>query len=110
MPSPLLYGDLLYQVNDTVSVATCYQAITGKVLWQGRLGKPKAEGFSASPVGVNGKVFFTNDVGETFVLKAGKQFELLGVNRLESPVLASPALVDGRWYFRTDQHLMAIGN
>ncbi len=109
VPSPLLYGDLLYQVNDMVSVATCYEATTGKVLWQGRLGEPKTEGFSASPVGVDGKVFFTNDAGETFVLKAGKKFELLRVNRLEAPVLASPALVDGRWYFRTDKHLLAIG-
>ncbi len=110
VPSPLLYDDLLYQVNDMVSVATCYEAATGKVLWQGRLGEPKSEGFSASPVGVDGKVFFTNDAGETFVLKAGNKFELLRVNRLEAPVLASPALVDGRWYFRTDRHLLAIGN
>ena len=110
VPSPLLYGDLLYQVNDMVSVATCYQAATGEVLWQGRLGEPKSEGFSSSPVAVDGKVFLTNDAGETFVLKAGRQFELLRVNRLEAPVLASPALVDGRWYFRTDRHLMAIGN
>lgn len=110
VPSPLLYGNLLYQVNDMVSVATCYEAATGKVLWQGRLGEPKSEGFSASPVGVDGKVFFTNDAGETFVLKAGNKFELLRVNRLEAPVLASPALVDGRWYFRTDRHLLAIGN
>lgn len=110
VPSPLLYGDLLYQVNDMVSVATCYRAATGEVLWQGRLGEPKSEGFSASPVGVDGKVFFTNDAGETFVLKAGNRFELLRVNRLEAAVLASPALVDGRWYFRTDRHLLAIGN
>ncbi len=110
VPSPLLYGDLLYQVNDMVSVATCYQAATGEVLWQGRLGEPKSEGFSSSPVAVDGKVFLTNDAGETFVLKAGRQFELLRVNRLEAPVLASPALVDGHWYFRTDRHLMAIGN
>ena len=109
VPSPLLYDDLLYQVNDMVSVATCYEAATGKVLWQGRLGEPKAEGFSAAPIYVDGKVFFTNDAGETFVLKAGKKFELLRVNRLEAPVLASPALVDGRWYFRTDRHLLAIG-
>ena len=110
VPSPLLYHDLLYQVNDMVSVATCYRATTGEVLWQGRLGEPKSEGFSASPVGVDGKVFFTNDAGDTFVLKAGSKFELLRVNRLEAPVLASPALVDGRWYFRTDRHLLAIGN
>jgi outer membrane protein assembly factor BamB len=67
------------------------------------------EGFSASPVGVDGKVFFTNDMGETFVLKAGPQFELLRVNKLSERTLASPALVDGRWYIRTSRHLLAIG-
>jgi outer membrane protein assembly factor BamB len=67
------------------------------------------EGFSASPVAVDGKVFFTNDQGETFVLKAGPVFEVLHVNNLGEQTLASPALVDGKWYIRTAQHLFAIG-
>ena len=50
-------------------------------MWQGRLGVAQREGFSASPVAVDGKVFFTNDEGETFVLKAGPTFELLHVNK-----------------------------
>jgi outer membrane protein assembly factor BamB len=110
VPSPLLYGDYLYMVNDMVSVATCYEAKTGRLMWQGRLGKSHREGFSASPIGVQGKVFFTNDEGETFVLKAGPEFELLHVNRLNARTLASPALVDGRWYFRTSRHLYSIGS
>jgi len=109
VPSPLLYGDYLYLVNDMTSIATTFDASTGKLMWQGRLGVAMREGFSASPVGVNGKVFFTNDEGETFVLKAGSTFELLHVNRLNAQVLASPALVDGKWYFRTDRELLAIG-
>ena len=48
-----------------------FEAATGKVMWQGRLGVAQREGFSASPVAVDGKVFFTNDEGETFVLRAG---------------------------------------
>ena len=67
------------------------------------------EGFSASPVAVDGKVFFTNDEGQTFVLKAGPTFELLHVNDIGERTLASPALVDGRWYVRTDRNLYAIG-
>ena len=110
VPSPLLYGDYLYIVNDMASIATCFEAVTGKLMWQGRLGVATREGFSASPVGVDGKVFFTNDDGETFVLRAGPTFELLHVNRLNAGILASPALVDGRWYFRTDRELLAIGN
>jgi outer membrane protein assembly factor BamB len=109
VPSPLLYGDHLYLVNDMSSIATAFKAATGEVLWQGRLGVARAEGFSASPVGVDGKVFFTNDDGETFVLRAGPTFTLLQVNQLNARVLASPALVDGRWYFRTDRDLVAIG-
>jgi outer membrane protein assembly factor BamB len=110
VPSPLLYGDYLYLVNDMAAIATCFEAATGKVMWQGRLGVARAEGFSASPVGVDGKVFFTNDDGETFVVRAGPVFELIRVNALDAPVLASPALVDGRWYFRTNRELIAIGS
>ena len=71
MPSPILYGDQLYMVNDMASIVTALEATTGKTLWQGRLGVARREGFSASPVAVDGKVFFTNDDGETFVLRAG---------------------------------------
>ena len=67
------------------SIATTFDAATGKLMWQGRLGVAMREGFSASPVGVDGKVFFTNDEGETFVLKAGPTFELLRREPLERP-------------------------
>jgi outer membrane protein assembly factor BamB len=109
VPSPVLYGDYLYMINDMASIATCIEATTGKVMWQGRLGVANREGFSASPVAVDGKVFFTNDDGETFVLKAGPTFELMRTNRLGESILASPALVEGRWYIRTDRSLIAIG-
>ena len=109
VPSPILYGDFLYLVNDMTSIATALNAATGEVLFQGRLGVATREGFSSSPVGVDNKVFFTNDEGETFVLRAGATFDLLHVNRLNAQVLASPALVERKWYFRTDRELLAIG-
>ena len=110
VPSPLLYGDYLYTLNDMSSVVTCFEAATGQVMWQERLGRPSREGFSASPIAVDGKVFFTNDGGETFVLKAGPEFELLHKSEIGSRTLASPALVDGRWYIRTVDELLAIGH
>jgi outer membrane protein assembly factor BamB/rhodanese-related sulfurtransferase len=109
VPSPIVYGDQLYTVNDMASIVTSFEAASGKVLWQGRLGVAQREGFSASPVAVDGKVFFTNDQGETFVVKAGPAFELIRTNRIGESTLASPALVDGRWYIRTDRSLFAIG-
>ena len=109
VPSPILYGESLYMVNDMASIVTSLDARTGRLMWQGRLGVAQREGFSASPVAVDGKVFFTNDDGDTFVLRAGPTFEILHVNRLGEQILASPALVEGRWYFRTGSRLIAIG-
>lgn len=109
IPSPLLHDGILYMVNDMQSIGTAYDAKTGEVLWQGRLGEAARESFSASPVLVDGKIFFTNDQGETFVLQAGREFKLLHVNQLNARTLASPALVDGTWYWRTDRELIAIG-
>jgi outer membrane protein assembly factor BamB len=109
VPSPILVGEHLYIVNDMASIVTSIEATTGKVVFQGRLGTAQREGFSASPVAVDGKIFFTNDDGETFVLRAGPTFELLHVNDIGEATLASPALVDGRWYIRTNRSLFAIG-
>ena len=109
VPSGVVVGDVLYLVNDMQSVLSAFEAKTGRLLFQDRLGEARREGFSSSPVAVGGKVFFTNDEGETFVLEAGREFNLLHVNRLGEPIYASPALVDGRWYFRSASSLVAIG-
>jgi outer membrane protein assembly factor BamB len=110
VPSTIVVGDQLYMVNDMQSVVTSLQAKTGELLFQGRLEEARREGFSASPVAVGGKIFFTNDDGETFVLASGPKFQLLRINRLNARTLASPALVEGRWYFRTDRELICIGS
>ena len=110
VPSGLVHGEYLYLVNDMQSILTVHEAKTGKVVYQDRLGEPVREGFSVSPVAIGDKLFFTNDEGQTFVVQAGATFKLLRTNELKARVLASPALVDGIWYWRTDRHLLAIGN
>ena len=77
VPSGIVVGDLLYLINDMQSILTVYEAATGKLVYQDRLGVAIREGFSASPVHVNGKMFLTNDDGQTFVVEAGRQFKLL---------------------------------
>ena len=108
VPSGIVVGDLLYLINDMQSILTVFEAATGTLVYQSRLGVAVREGFSASPVHVNGKVFFTNDEGQTFVVEAGRAFKLLHVNELGARTLASPALVDGTWYWRTGESLVAI--
>ena len=110
VPSPLLLGNYLYTVNDMASVVSCHNAKTGEIAGQLRLGEAVREGFSTSPIAVDGKIFFTNDQGETFVLSQPPDFKLLHVSTLGEQTLASPALVEGKWYFRTRDHLICIGN
>ena len=110
VPSPVLYGDYLYTLNDMSSIITCLNATTGETVWQERLGRPRREGISASPVVVDDKLFVTNDEGLTFVLKTGPEFELLHTNDIGARTLASPALVDGVWYIRTSRELFAISD
>jgi outer membrane protein assembly factor BamB len=109
VPSGIIHGDLLYLVNDMQSILTVYEAKTGTLVYQGRLGEARREGFSSSPVAVGNYVYFTNDDGETFVVQAGRELKIVRVNRLSGSILASPALVDGTWYWRTDSELIAIG-
>ena len=109
VPSPVVYGDYLYTINDMSSIVTCLDARTGETVWQERLGRPQREGISASPVVVDDKLFITNDEGVTFVLKTGPEFELLHTNDIGTRTLASPALVDQTWYVRTVDELVAIG-
>jgi hypothetical protein len=110
VPSAIIHGDLLYMINDMQSILTVLEARTGAAVYQDRLGEASREGFSSSPVAVGDKLFFTNDRGQTFVVRAGRTFDLLHVNELDATVLASPALVDGTWYWRTEKELLAIGN
>jgi len=108
VPSGVVHDGLLYLVNDMQSILTVYETKSGALVYQGRMGVATREGFSASPVIVNNELYFTNDDGDTFVVKAGREFNLMHTNSLGARTLASPALVDGIWYWRTADHLVAI--
>ena len=101
--SPLLVCDELYFINES-GIATCLDAETGKLHWDERLGGNVA----ASPTYADGRVYFHNREGKTYVVKAGKDFELLHTNELDSGHWASLAGVDGVLYARTDKALYRI--
>lgn len=103
-PSLTLIGDELYFVSDA-GIATCVDAETGKVHWSERLGGD----FSASPIVAEGRLYFQNESGVGFVVKPGKQFELLAKNDLGERTLASYAVTDGALFIRTAEHLYRIG-
>lgn len=106
VPSPILYGDYLYIPTDR-GLLTCLEARTGKLVYEGKR-VPKPATFSASPVAFEGKIFLTSEDGETFVIKAGPEYEVLATNTLDEPVHASPAIANGRVYVRGARHLFAF--
>jgi outer membrane protein assembly factor BamB len=102
--SLLYYQGLLYLATE-VGVVRCVDPATGETIWTKRIGG----NFSASPVGADGKIYLLNEEGETVVLLAGKKFEVLARNSLGEPCRASPAIVQGQIFIRSDHHLYAIG-
>ncbi|HEY2786173.1 MAG TPA: PQQ-binding-like beta-propeller repeat protein [Fimbriiglobus sp.] len=102
--SPVVVGDLLFFVNDT-GVPCCLDAKTGKKYWQeGSFGGK----FAASPVYADGRIYFAGESGKTYVIAAGRQYEPLAKNVLDSGCLASPAVVGNALLLRTHTHLYRI--
>jgi len=107
MATPLLYGDYLYVVRWN-GILGVYEARTGKLAYQQRLGAG-ATAFTASPVASGGRVYFATEDGEVYVIKAGPTYELVATNRLDAPMLATPAISDGRLFIRTKDEIFAFG-
>ena len=66
-------------------------------------------GFSASPVAADGKLYLPGEDGTIFVIRAGREFELLAENSVPEWVMATPAISGGALYVRAKTHLYAIG-
>ncbi len=107
MPTPVIYGDLLYIVSNQ-GVLTTYQAKTGERVYQERLGG-KGGAFTASPVASDGKIYLSSEDGEIFVVKAGPKYELLATNPVGQVMMATPAISDGLVIVRGISHIFAFG-
>jgi outer membrane protein assembly factor BamB len=89
-------------------VLSAFDVKTGTRHYQARLGDGKT-GFSASAVASNGRLYFTSEDGDVYVVKAGPAYELLATNPLGEVAMATPAISEGTLLFRTRNHLVAIG-
>ena len=47
-------------------------------------------GFTSSPWAYNGKIFVLSEDGDTYVIKAGAEFEILATNALDEFTMATP--------------------
>jgi outer membrane protein assembly factor BamB len=105
VPTPTTDGRYIYVLVDN-GIINCLEAETGKVVYQGQ--RIENGTYSASPLLADDKIYCVSEEGTTTVVKAGPQFEVLGVSKLDSLTLASPVAVDNQIFIRTADHLYCI--
>lgn len=103
VPTPIAYQGHLYLWNDN-GVVVCMELKSRKTIWMERIGG----NFSASPICINGNLYGVSEQGEVIVLKASPKFELLGRSSLGELSHATPAVADGRVYFRTVNKVLCL--
>ena len=104
--SPLVYRGIYYTLLDR-GLLVSHDALTGREVYSRQRIRPGTT-FTASPWAYNGKLFLLSEDGETFVVSAGEEFEILHTNLLDEMVLATPAVVRGSLIIRTQHSLYRI--
>jgi outer membrane protein assembly factor BamB len=102
VPTPTTDGKYIYVLNDR-GFLNCLEPESGKVIYEGQ--RIELGTYSSSPLLADGKIYSTSEEGTTTVVKAGPQFEILGVSKLNDHTLASPVAVDNQIFLRTDEYL-----
>jgi outer membrane protein assembly factor BamB len=108
LPTPLVYGDDLYVLDNNGALA-CYDALTGQRYYRRRVATAGGDSFTASPIAADGRLYLTSEEGRVFVVRTGRKFELLATNNVGEACLATPAISDGLLLIRTQKQLVAIG-
>ena len=107
-PSSLLYGDLMYVLYDHGFFGG-FDPKTGEEVYEKKR-MPEGKAFTSSPWAYDDKIFCLNEDGVTFVIRAGKEFEILHTNTLaeDDMCMATPAIVGDRLLLRTSARLYCI--
>ena len=106
LASPLLHGDFLFSVKQQGGILACHDLASGKLHYRKRL--PGAAGFTASPWTMNGQLFLLDENGKTFVVRPGKEPDLLHENQVDGIFRSSVAVAAGRLLLRSVDHLYCI--
>jgi outer membrane protein assembly factor BamB len=108
--SPVMDAERLYSV-DNGAVLGAFDLKTGKQLWTRTLGTLQ----KGSPVLADGKLYIGTENGKVFILRPSAtgvdvlDEDLLGTAAEPEPIVASPAVADGRIYIASMENLYAIG-
>ncbi|HUN80663.1 MAG TPA: PQQ-binding-like beta-propeller repeat protein [Phycisphaerae bacterium] len=107
MQTPIAYRDLIYFCRDN-GVMTCYEPKSGEKKFADRLGKGNS-GFTASPVAADGKIYYTSEDGDVYVVNAEPKLEPPVVISMGESCMATPAIAGDTLLIRGQKHLFAVG-
>ncbi len=107
MQTPIVVGDVAYFCFDN-GVLSAYDVVTGKRLYQQRLGR--GEGFTASPVATREHLYFASEDGDVHVLRPGRELVEVARNELGETFMSSPVISGDLLLFRARRHLIAVGS
>jgi outer membrane protein assembly factor BamB len=103
MLTPVVRDGLIYTMN-TRNILMCLDASTGEEVWSTHV----TSNYNASPLYIDGNIWFFSSKGEVLVLKAGRKYEVVSQNRLDSGIWATPAVVRNSMIIRTENTLYRI--
>ncbi|HSH14953.1 MAG TPA: serine/threonine protein kinase, partial [Verrucomicrobiae bacterium] len=107
-PSPLAFDDGLYVLWDFGFLSNRDVKTGAETYDKQRLTTDGTAAFTASPWAYRGRVFCLSEDGDTYVVKAGGQYELERVNSLDEMCLATPAIAGDRLFIRTASGLWCL--
>ena len=103
MQTPLIYKGYLYNLQISGQL-TCFDAMTGEVRYKENL----KEAFTASGIAADGKLYFSSEEGNIYVIQAGPVFKLLAKNSVKEICLATPAISGNAIFIRTRYMVIAV--
>lgn len=109
VPSPLLYGDLLYFYAGNNAQLSIFNAKEGRQL----LDAERLDGIFgvyASPTGAADRVYLTGRNGAVWVIRNQGKLEVLARNVLEDSFDATPAIVGKELFLRGHKYLYALAD
>ena len=76
----------------------------GPAAWRHRLGGD----YWASPILVEGRIYFFSESGAATVVQPGKEFKELAVNHLDGTIMSTPAIAGHAFFVRTTTNMYRI--
>ncbi|MFO0903310.1 MAG: PQQ-binding-like beta-propeller repeat protein [Pirellulales bacterium] len=103
LSSPLAVDEQIYLASLS-GVLACLDAKTGAKLWQQRVGGS----FHASPIAVGNHVYFVDRDGTTTVVKAGREYQVMGTGQAAGIHQATPAVYNHGLLLRSSEGLYFV--